>query len=101
MFKILNAITSNLATDQVYFSRPENEVSKYRADKLFMHSTRETIMYIPGCETDHCHFKYIIPLNSSAYFIDSQKCQSEKGEDNGNSWNIFVSDNVCLYCQLH
>jgi hypothetical protein len=29
--------------------------------------------------------KYIIPLNSSAYFIDSQKCQSEEGEDNGNS----------------
>jgi hypothetical protein len=85
VLKILNAGTSNLATDQVYFSRPENEVCRYRADKLFMYSTRETMMYKSGCETDHRHFKYIIPLNSSAYFMDSQKCQSEEGEDNGNS----------------
>jgi hypothetical protein len=69
VFKILNVITSNFATDQVYFSRPENEVSKYRADKLFMYSTCETIVYKSGCETGQCHFKYIIPLNSSAYFI--------------------------------
>lgn len=34
MFKILNAGTSNLATNQDNFSRRENEVCRYRADTV-------------------------------------------------------------------